>query len=96
MKYKCYQFLNSLIHLFKREIRIQQLIISLSTIIKITVEELEIIVNNYLINIQDMNKDDDKNPDYNYGTILYQMLLMISRLFARAPFTQQFIPIIKK
>lgn len=89
MKAKAFLFINSILQSKKEKI-IENVLLPLYTeLVQSSVTNLEYVVAEKFEYIQNMGKD-HLIPDYNYETLIYQVILFLSRVLIREPFINQF------
>jgi hypothetical protein len=90
MKSKALLFLNSILQSKKEKITENQLVPLYTELVQASVRNLEFVVSEKYHYIQNMDKDGDQYPDYNYENVIYQIILFLSRILIREPFINDF------
>jgi hypothetical protein len=90
MKAKALHFINSILQSKKDKQTENELIPLYTELIQSSVRNLEYMVTEKFNYIQNMSRDSIDYPDNNYESIIYQILLFLSRVLVRQPFINEF------
>lgn len=96
LKSKCLQFISLIIQLHGNSLKNQTLIDTVSNLSNNCVDNLTLIVNSKLQYLSLMDSESDDFPDYNYESLLFQIMLYLSRFLIREPIVTHFTPFVKK
>jgi hypothetical protein len=89
MKAKAFQFLNSLMQ--KKEKLIDASFVdSYTVLVQSCISNLQFVITDKFSYIQEMDKESNNYPDYNYENLIYQILLFLSKILIREPFVETF------
>jgi hypothetical protein len=89
MKAKAFQFINSLTQKKEKVIDVA-FVDSYTNLTRTCIENLQYVITNKFAYIQEMDKESNNFPDYNYENLIYQVLLFLSRVLIREPFIDTF------
>jgi hypothetical protein len=90
MKTKALHFINSILQSKKDKNTENELVPLYTELIQSSVRNLEYVVSEKFDYIQRMGKDSLECPDNNYENIIYQIILLLSRILIRQPFINEF------
>ena len=95
MKAKAFQVLSYVIQAESTVIKNEMMIQPLSKLVNLSVSSLNFIVNEKMKYISEMSKNSKEFPDNNYETLIFQMMLFLSRFLSREPIISQFSTYVK-
>lgn len=96
MKTKTLQFINSIITSYKSKLADENLVKTFSSLITISIQNLDWVVLNKFNYLQSMDKESLDFPDYGYENFIYQILQFINKIIIKEPFMDNFTSISKQ
>jgi hypothetical protein len=96
MKAKALQLISFIIQNEGNIIKNNFVIENLSKVVNISISSLNFIVTEKMDYISNMSKDNKNYPDNNYDSLMFQIMLFLSRFLAREPIITQFTGFVKK
>jgi hypothetical protein len=97
MKSKAFQFLSYIIQSENvTTVKNSILIDNINKIVNVIIDNLNFVIDQKMYYLAEMNKNSDKFKDNGYESLLFQIILFLSRILTREPFISTFSKFIEK